>query len=837
MRRKTRKKITKGIIISSIILAVILLLFAIVFVVNKTKKVKKSYDDGIVCKNLFTEITIDVASKKVKRDNFDTTFNDEFDVSKEQEDLAFSSVEEMRNLLSNSVFDITVNDQVITIKDKYQTKNLIVEADDIEEKVKGEEIIKLQDNVYILNFYSEKLTKEMYSFYQNKRYIKNIYYDEIYIDKPINDISQTMYGESQVDLKGYHSLGVTTMGIDNYKNIINENGNPKDVVIATIGYGMNINNEIFENKIDDNYYNYILNNKDVSETIPQGSRIGEVLADSSTGNIKLMPLVTVTEEGYTALSCIIKAISQAIKKSDVICYELINPQNGAIDLMMEEAFNKNIPVCAVSTNGVENYPAKHRKTIATSSVDRNFDLASYSSKGDFIDFAAPSTDIEEIFKKNSTVSRWSGPEYSNAQIAAIIALIKTYNKDATVLDIYKFLVNFSVDLGDDGKDQSFGFGAPNFTNITISDIDKQSPEFGEITYDNEQWELLKQVKILATDNIRIYDWAVTENENNPQDSDWQGLEQVMPTLDVTKEINQNGKYIIWIRDSAGNTINKEIEINKIDTEGPQVAYEINKDNIAEGYVTINVTAEDTASGVSDNPFSWDKITWSKENNTRVIKKNGRYNIYVSDNLGNISTKEILVDCFPQEGIFELGEGNVITSVKVPADWTENINNKVQIVLNKEIDIIGWQITTTPTSPDTFVPVDRPNSSETNQTETQSEGYDLPNNISINNRNQNNTTQNSNENNTSSQNMQANNIDPNTVNTTNTQNVANQNNTANTQNATNQTNTSNAQNATRENIPAPPREPVTITIALETNKIYYLWVKDSNRSLKCSGTKN
>ena len=704
MRRKTRTKVKKGIRITFIILATMLLIGGIVFAITLNKKEKKSYDDGIVCKNYFTEIQIDIASKKIKRDKIETTFQEEFDVSKEQVEQAFTSVEEMKNLLSNSVFDITINDQVITIKNKYQTKNLIVEAQDIEEKVKGEEIIKLQDNVYILNFYSEKLTKEMYNFYKNKKYIKNIYYDEIYIDNPINDISQTMYGETGVDLKGFHSLGAATMGLDNYKNIIYENGNPKNVVIATIGYGMDISNEIFSNKIDENYYNYILNNKDVSETIAQGSRIGEVLADSSTENVKIMPLVTVTEEGYTATSSIIKALSQAIKKADVICYELINAPNDAIDLMLESAFKQNVPICTVSANGLENYPAKHGKTIATSSVDRNLNLADYSSQGDFIDFSAPSTDIEEIFKRNSTASRWSGVQYSNAQIAAIIALIKTYNKDASVLDIYKFLVNFSVDLGDTGRDKYFGFGIPNFKNMTISDIDKENPEFGDITFDNENWELLKKIKLIATDNIRIYAWAITENENLPQESDWQGLDQVIPTLDVTKEINQNGKYTIWVRDSAGNTINRQIEINKIDIVGPQITYEINKENLAQGFVTINVTAEDSESGLSDSPFSWDKITWSQENSTRVIKQNGRYNVYASDNLGNISEKEILVDCFPQEGVYELGEGNIVTSVKVSADWAENINNNVQIILNKDIDIAGWQITTTSVLPSSFVEV-------------------------------------------------------------------------------------------------------------------------------------
>ena len=85
--------------------------------------------------------------------------------------------------------------------------------------------------------------------------------------------------------------------------------------------------------------------------------------------------------------------------------------------------------------------------------------------------------------------------YSNAQIVAAIAMIKTYNKEGTILDIYNFLRNFCLDLGDSGKDNLYGYGMPQFSKLTISDIDKDSPEFTAIEFENETWEALKQVKI------------------------------------------------------------------------------------------------------------------------------------------------------------------------------------------------------------------------------------------------------------------------------------------------------------------------------------------------------
>lgn len=804
MRRKTRTKVKKGLIISGVIVGIILIIIGIILLIKLNKKPEISYDDILVGKNYFKQITIDLNTKEVKRDDIETSLKDEFDISEEQENLAFSSEEEMKNLFSNSVFDISTDKQIFTIKNPFQTKNIIVKAEDIHEKVEGEEIIKITDKLYILSFYSEKLTKAMYNYYKEKDYIEKIFYDDIFIDEPINDISQTMYGETEVNLNNYHSLGATVMGLDNYHKIINENGNPSDIVIATIGYGINYQNEFFNERIDDKSYNFILNNKDISETTSQGSRIAEVLVDSTTKNVKIMPLVTITEEGYTSVSSIIKALSYGTSNSDVICYEQINIQNEAIDMVLENCFRENVPVCSVSTNDKENYPAIHGMTIATSSLDRDINIAEYSGRGEYIDFTAPSTDIEEIFNQGSSVSRWSGPEYSNAQIVASIALIKTYIKDATILDIYNFLRNFCEDIGEEGKDELYGYGCPNFKDLTISDIDKNAPEFKEITYDNENWEVLKQVKIIANDNIRMNAWAITKNENGPQENEWKILESVTPDLDVTTEITENGKYYIWIRDIAGNTASKDIQIDKVDNTPPQIAYTINKDTLSSGYVTINVTAEDNQSGLYDSPFSWDQRTWSQENSTRTVKENGRYKVYAEDNLGNVGELEILVDCFPQEGRYELEEGNIITSMHVSADWTGNTNNNVEITLNKELDIAAWQITNFPYAPNEFIAVEQEYVEDNNQNTDNNVGnINLPNNVVLNN------TQN-----TSLENL------TNTTGNTLRDNLTN----------TTENTVTTPPEETHRQIKLPRTEPIILKTSLDINTSYYLWVKDSNGNI-------
>ena len=799
MRRKTRTKVQKGFKIAGIIICAVLLVAGIIVLIKISKGPRKTYEDGIVCKNYFKEITIDLKTKKVKRDEKETSLVEEFEISKEQEELGFSSEEEMKKIFSNSVFELSLENQILKIKNPYQTKCFMVKSSEIAEKAEGEEITKLTENFYLLSFYSEKLTKAMYEYYINKPYIEKIYLDEVFINEPINDISQTMYGDTPTDLKGYHFLGTTRLGLDNYQKIINENGNPADITISTIGYGINYQNYFFTDRINDNYYNFVLDNKDISETVEQGSRIAEAIVDSTTSNVKIMPLVIVTEEGYSSISSIVKALKYSIENADVICYELKNLEHETINTLLEKAFYENKPVCCVSSESDQNYPANHGMTIAVSSLDRENNSSDYSSKGDYIDFALPSTDIEEIFGKNSTVSRWSGPQYSNAGIASIISLVKTYNKDETILDIYNFLRDNSIDLGPQGKDNQYGYGLPNFAGLKISDIDKKAPIFLEISFENETWEVLKQVKIVAQDNIRILKWAITKNDTEPKEEEWNVLSSVTPNLDLTREIVENGKYYIWVQDSAGNNIVKDIQIDKIDNKPPQIAYTINQDNLSQGYVTINVTAEDPDSGLYDSPFSWDNRIWSQENATRIVKENGIYKVYAEDNLGNVSELDITVDVFPQEGKADIEYGDIIKDIKVPADWNGNTNNNVQITLNKDINITGWQITTNAFLPSEFIEVELPTAPVSN---------------SANNNLQTNTS------------MPGNTIWNNYTNT-NTNSIDN---TTNVTNTTNTTNSDQIQERVIEQRQIIPRtEPIVINKPLNINTSYYLWIKDEHNN--------
>ena len=328
----------------------------------------------------------------------------------------------------------------------------------------------MPSGLYILEYETKKKARAAEEYFSSQDGMK-VMKDEVIYVAEISDESQTMYGETGEELpEGANTRGVTDLGLNNFKKIVEENGNPSEVIVSTVGYGVQIQNSFFNGRIINRYYNFMDNKKEVSETIAQGSRIAEVIVDSTSDNIKLLPIKIVNEERYTTTATTVNGIEYATKFSDVICYELVGKQSEAIDISLRKAFELEKPLCAVTTKGKIVYPANHETTIATASLNKNMELATYSGEGEYIDFSASSTDIKEIFNNSQTVSRWSGAQYSNAIMASEIAMLKTYNKDLKIKDVYNELIKYSEDKGATGKDEKFGYGIPKFQNLQISNL-------------------------------------------------------------------------------------------------------------------------------------------------------------------------------------------------------------------------------------------------------------------------------------------------------------------------------------------------------------------------------
>lgn len=104
------------------------------------------------------------------------------------------------------------------------------------------------------------------------------------------------------------------------------------------------------------------------------------------------------------------------------------------------------------------YPAAWPGVIAVTAVDARARIYRHANRGEFVDFAAPGVDVWAA-RANSTAGAFhSGTSYAVPFVTAAAARLKHRPDNPSTGDIVKGLSRAAKDLGDPGKDRTYGYG-------------------------------------------------------------------------------------------------------------------------------------------------------------------------------------------------------------------------------------------------------------------------------------------------------------------------------------------------------------------------------------------
>ncbi len=129
-------------------------------------------------------------------------------------------------------------------------------------------------------------------------------------------------------------------------------------------------------------------------------------------------------------------------------------------LAMEAAYNAGMLVFGAaghSGNSAEFFPASYESVISVAAVDQNNARWNGSPYNDQVEFSAPGVQLRST-KIYSTYGDQDGTSVATAYMSGVAALVWSHHPECTNTEIRHILQTTAKDLGDEGRDTSFGYG-------------------------------------------------------------------------------------------------------------------------------------------------------------------------------------------------------------------------------------------------------------------------------------------------------------------------------------------------------------------------------------------
>jgi thermitase len=217
--------------------------------------------------------------------------------------------------------------------------------------------------------------------------------------------------------------------------------------------------------------NYVADGARMADRFDHGTHVAGIVAaltDNGRGvaggcpDCKLLIARVLDARGDTTADRLVKGIDWSVdSKADVINLSLAGPDNAAVKRAVNNArANGTVVVAAAGNLGTTKplYPAAYEKVIAVSATNESDGLASTSSHGNWVDLAAPGTNILST-DAGGGYKEESGTSEAAPFVSALAGLLASEGKTAS--EIRQRMQSTAVDLGAAGDDPKFGHGRIN----------------------------------------------------------------------------------------------------------------------------------------------------------------------------------------------------------------------------------------------------------------------------------------------------------------------------------------------------------------------------------------
>lgn len=402
-------------------------------------------------------LEIDVSSKEVTVDGETTTLSDELNITQAQEDVILSKSAYIEQRMEAYGYEKdNVSDGVMEFTNRFATKRLLICGENPSDNYGAIETVSIDANTYIFQYKEEIDAKNAY----NKLLKDGI---DVFVDEVIDNALDYLPERNSCIDDGAEAMGLSYMQNNEYYQ-------KNEVVVAVIDTGVTAAN-IGSDRIV-KATSKVAGNPSEEDVINHGNRVCQVIVDSTSDNVKVMPIKVFTDSEKTSSAYIISALRYAIHNgADVINMSLGDGeedgkmQSTYFNDLIDEAIEDGIPVVVSAGNEGHStkycYPAYYEPCWTISAVNDSKIIASFSNYEN-IDFTAPGVSIKG-YGLDGSLGTISGTSFSAPYMSALTAQLKGGNNYKSVSEEYEEIKSMCIDLGDTGYDSYYGYGFPHYT--------------------------------------------------------------------------------------------------------------------------------------------------------------------------------------------------------------------------------------------------------------------------------------------------------------------------------------------------------------------------------------
>ena len=250
----------------------------------------------------------------------------------------------------------------------------------------------------------------------------------------------------------------------------------KGVTVAVVDSGSGPHPDLADNLLPGRSYFSSVETQDGNDidTSGHGSHVAGIIAAAANNgiggsgvapNAKILPIKVLDQVGQGDARDVAAGVRFAADNgAKVINLSLGGPtESPSLTQAIQYATDKGALVVAAAGNGgatdAPKWPASLDLTIAVTAVDPSKNVTSFDQRGDYIDIAAPGTGIASTAKGDYVAL--SGTSMAAGFVAGAAALLFAAEPRITNTQVRDILLRTATDIGEPGRDQTFGFGFIN----------------------------------------------------------------------------------------------------------------------------------------------------------------------------------------------------------------------------------------------------------------------------------------------------------------------------------------------------------------------------------------